>query len=105
MTRRVVTTARADEDIASAIDDYVGEGAADVALDLVDELENLRDLLAEFPSLGSARLAIDLGIPEVRSVPLGRFPYVAIYTDDADAVRIHRVLHTRRDLPREFAGD
>ncbi|MBF4571740.1 type II toxin-antitoxin system RelE/ParE family toxin [Herbiconiux sp. VKM Ac-1786] len=105
MTRRVVTTARAGEDIASAVDAYVSEGAADVALDLVDELEKLRGLLAEFPSLGSARLAIELGIAEIRSAPLGRFPYVAIYTDDSDAVRIHRVLHTRRDLPREFASD
>jgi len=42
-----------------------------------------------------------VGIPEIRSVALRVFPYVVIYSDDADAVRVHRVLHSSRDLPIE----
>ncbi|NYF30328.1 plasmid stabilization system protein ParE [Microbacterium sp. JAI119] len=37
-------------------------------------------------------------IPEIRAFPLRSHPYLIIYTHDPDAVRVHRVLHTRRDI-------
>lgn len=104
MTRRIVTTRRADEDIENAIAHYVAEGATSAALGFVDALENAKDLLSEYPLLGSSRFAIETGISELRSVPLGRFPYLALYTDSSNAVRIHRVLHTSRDIPAELTS-
>ena len=98
MTARVVTTVRADQDIADAVAYYAGEGAHDAAFDLVDQLERAMRSLGAHPTLGSARLAVEIGIDEIRTLSLPRLPYVVIYTDDADAVRIHRVLHTSRDL-------
>lgn len=83
----------------------VAVGADEAALELVDALEAVRDLIAEHPSIGSPRFAIETGIAELRALPLQSFPYVALYTDDADAVRIHRVLHTSRDIPAELSGD
>lgn len=98
-SRRVVTTRRADADIHSAVAYYAEVAARDVAGRFVDELRNIRDLLAEHPAIGSPRFAIETSIPELRGVAVQGFPYVVIYTDDKDALRIHRVLHTRRDIP------
>ena len=95
----MVTTKRADQDIEAALDHYLGEGANDAALALVDALEDTKVLIGEHPQLGSTRLAAETDIPEMRTLALRRFPYLAFYTDDADAVRIHRVLHTARDIP------
>jgi len=100
--RRVVTTRRADQDIDDAITYYLDAGARDTALGFVDALEKAKDLLEEHPSIGSPRFATEVGIPDLRGLPLQRFPFVAFYTDDPDAVRVHRVLHTSRDIPAEL---
>lgn len=86
----------------SAIDHYLGEGAADAALALVDALGDVKTLMGEHPQLGSTRLAAKADIPEMRTLGLRRFPYVAFCTEDDDAVRVHRVLHTARDIPAEL---
>lgn len=101
--RRIVTTRRADEDIEAAVDHYVGEGAVDAALDFVAALEQASDLLARHPAVGSTRFADDTDIDELRALAVQKFPYVVFYTVDADAVRVHRVLHASRDLPTHFA--
>lgn len=100
--RRVVTTRLADQDIDGAIAYYVDAGERDAAVRFVDALEKAKDLLGEHPSIGSPRFAMEASIPELRGLPLQRFPYVAFYTDDPDAVRVHRVLHTSRDIPAEL---
>jgi Plasmid stabilization system protein len=101
---RVVTTRRADEDIDGAVSSYVDGGAREAALAFVDALENAKNLLGEHPSIGSPRFAVEADIPELRSLPLQRFPYVVLYTHDPDVVRVHRVLHTSRDIPVELMG-
>ncbi len=103
--RRVVTTRRADEDITRALEGYLEADARDAASDLIDMLRDARDLLSTHPSIGSARHAAETGILELRSVALKRFPFILFSTDDADAVRIHRVLRSTRDLPAELFGD
>lgn len=104
MTRRVVTTIRADDDIRDAIAHYIGDGAHEAALRFVDGLEVAMNLIGELPSIGKSRYGVELSIPELRDIALQRFPYVVFYTDDADAVRVHRVLHTSRDIPAELSN-
>lgn len=77
--------------------------AAGAALGFVDVLQEAKRLLAEHPSIGSPRYAIETGIPELRGLTLQRYPYVVFHTDDPDAVRIPRVLHTGRDIPAELS--
>ncbi|WP_082099326.1 type II toxin-antitoxin system RelE/ParE family toxin [Demequina maris] len=100
---RPVTTHRADEDIATAIAHYVTVAGVEVALGFIDALESSIAVLADNPSIGSTRFAIVTAIPDLRGLTLPRFPYVILYTADADVLRIHRVLHTARDLPEELA--
>jgi toxin ParE1/3/4 len=102
--RRVVTTRRADEDIDNAVSHYLAEGHDDAALAFVDELEKARRLLGEHPSFGSQRIAVQTGIPELRGLTLQQFPDIVLYSEDADVVRIHRLLHTSRDIPAAFEG-
>lgn len=104
MTRRVVTTRDADADIENAVAHYVEEGSPDAAVRLVDAFVSATALLAEHPSIGSSRFAVETGIAELRSLALQRFPFVVFYSDDPDAVRIHRVLHASRDIPAELGG-
>jgi toxin ParE1/3/4 len=61
--------------------------------------------ISEHASIGSPRFAVELAITELRTVALRRFPYLLFYTEDADAVRVHRVLQTRRDLPVEYSDN
>lgn len=103
--RRVVTTRRADEDIEAAVDHHVGEGAVDAALDFITALQAASDLLARHPAIGSTRFATDTGIDELRALAVRTFPYVVFYTDDADAVRVHRLLHASRDMPAHATDD
>jgi toxin ParE1/3/4 len=104
-SHHVVTTRRADDDIARAVAYYFEAGAEESAEEFVNALEAAVRLIADHPSIGSPRFAVELGIPDLRTIALRRFPYMLFYTEDADAVRVHRVLHTRRDLPVEYADN
>lgn len=97
-SQRLVTTRRADEDITGAVTRYLGDAGPDVALEFIDDLQHAMGRLTAYPSLGSARFELVTEIPDIRALALQRFPYIVIYTDDPDTVRVHRVLHTRRDI-------
>ena len=99
---RVVTTKRADEDIVRAAAYYLEAETTESAEGFVDALEAAIGLIAQHPSIGSPRFAVELGITDLRTVAAHRFPYLVFYTEDADAVRVHRVLHTSRDIPAEY---
>lgn len=98
MSRRVVTSHRADLDIDETVDYYLERLAFEAASNFVSRLEAIKDVLAEHPALGSAAYADDARIPNLLSLAVPRFPFVVLYTDDIDAVRIHRVLNTNRDI-------
>ncbi|WP_105566758.1 type II toxin-antitoxin system RelE/ParE family toxin [Microbacterium halophytorum] len=100
--RRVVTTRRADDDIDEAAKRYQLDGGIDDAMRYIEALEDVVRLISEFASIGSTRFATELGIDDLRAQALNRFPYLVFYTDDADAVRVHRVLHEKRDVPAEL---
>ncbi len=61
--------------------------------------------LRRHPLTGSLRFAVELEIPDLRSWPLERFPYLIFYLPDDDLVDIWRVLHARRDLPAYLTPD
>ncbi|MFE7843644.1 type II toxin-antitoxin system RelE/ParE family toxin [Microbacterium sp. NPDC057407] len=103
MTRRVVTTRGADVDIDAAVQYYSEVADGEAMLGLIDALQDAVRLLAEHPSIGSPRLEVLTGVRGLRGLPLRRYPYVLVYTDDTDAVRVHRVLHSSRDIPSELA--
>ncbi|RVI93967.1 type II toxin-antitoxin system RelE/ParE family toxin, partial [Sinorhizobium meliloti] len=48
----------------------------------------------------SLRYAYELGLPDLRSVSLKRYPYLIFYRDQPDHVDVWRVLHGKRDIPQ-----
>ncbi len=97
--------AAAEQDIAEAVDHHRDEGGPEVALDFVDALEATIADLYDHPLIGTLRFAFELDIPDLRSWPLQRFPYVVFSMPDDDRIDIWRVLHARRDIPAFFIAD
>ncbi|MBL8777323.1 MAG: type II toxin-antitoxin system RelE/ParE family toxin [Acidimicrobiales bacterium] len=84
---------------------YRDEAGPEIALDFVDALEVAITRLCDHPYIGSLRFAFELEIPNLRSWPLQRFPYLLFYVPDDDRIDIWRVLHARRDLPAFLTAD
>lgn len=86
-------------DIDHAITHYLEQDASPAALGFVDALERAYAHISRHPGTGSPRYAHELGIPDLRSWPLGKYPYLVFYVERADQIDIWRVLHMKRDIP------
>ena len=104
-TKPVVLRELANLDIDEAIAYYLGEGAVDATLGLVDALEKAFDHIGQHPASGSTRYALELNLPELRSWPLTRYPYLVFYIENAEHVDVWRVLHAQRDIPMWMQGE
>ena len=95
--KSVVPRQLARSDVEAAVDCYILE--AEVALGFIDTLEAAHDLIARHPESGSLRYGYELGLPDLRSISLKRYPYIVFYRDQKDHVDVWRVLHGKRDSP------
>ena len=86
------------------VDYYATEAGEEVALRFISDLNEAFEHLADYPQSGSPRWSHELGIPELRSWPLDRFPYVVFYVDRPSAIDVWRILHARRDIPASLAS-
>ncbi len=43
--------------------------------------------------------ALELDLPELRSWPLKRYPFLVFYVEQPDHIDVWRVLHGQRDIP------
>lgn len=102
MSRRaakpLIRRARADADVAEAIDYYLSESTA-VALRFIDALEAAYEHIRRAPATGSPHYAHELNLPGLRFWGCKRYPYLVFYVEHADRVEVWRVLHARRDIP------
>ena len=97
--KAIVPREVARRDVDEAIDHYLGEGAAQAALDFVDALQSAYTHIGRQPASGSPRYAHELNLPGLRYWPLTRFPYLIFYFERDDCVDVWRVLHGQRDIP------
>ena len=65
----------------------------------MDALERAYSHIAKHTATGSPRYAHELDIPELRSWPLHKYPYLVFYVEQADHIDVWRVLHMKRDIP------
>lgn len=102
MTRRPVSLrAAAANDVDKVVDYYLNEAGESVALKFIAAFQGSLERIGRSPSLGSLRFSYELGIPDLRVVPLDDFPHMIFYTVATDRVDVWRVLHSRRDIPVE----
>jgi toxin ParE1/3/4 len=97
--KRIVRRARADRDIEEATHYYYREGGAEVALGFLAALEEAYEHIAAHPASGSPRLGHRLGIQELRSWPVKRYPYLIFFVERDDYVDVWRILRGARDVP------
>ncbi|MGB3411214.1 MAG: type II toxin-antitoxin system RelE/ParE family toxin [Microthrixaceae bacterium] len=90
-------------DIDAAVAYYRSEATTAVAYDFVKSLEAAVGHLQKHPLTGSLRFAFELGIPNLRSWPLAKFPYLIFYVPAGSQTDIWRVLHAKRDIPTFLA--
>ena len=95
----IVPRELASKDVEEAIDHYLVEATAKVALGFVDEFEKAYAHIARFPASGSPRYAHQLGLADLRFWPLGRYPYLVFYVERDEHIDVWRVLHEQRDIP------
>jgi toxin ParE1/3/4 len=100
----VILRELARTDAEAAVDFYVREAGADVALGFVDALQAAYDLIARHPESGALRYAYELGLPDLRNVYLKRYPYLVFYRVQVDHIDVWRVLHAKGDISAMDAG-
>lgn len=99
VVKGIVPRELASRDVEEAIDHYLVEASAKVALEFVDELEKAYLHIARHPASGSPRYAHQLGLADLRFWPLGRYPYLVFYVERDEHIDVWRVLHEQRDIP------
>lgn len=98
MNKTIIPRELARSDVEEAIDYYVREAGTEIALGFIDALQEAYPLIANHPEAGSLRYAYELGLPDLRSVSLKRYPYLVFYRDQPGLVDVWRVLHAKRDI-------
>lgn len=98
-SKPVIPRELAHRDIEHAIDYYLNEGGARIALGYIQALERAFTYIGRHPAAGSSRYALDLDLPGLRSWPLTRFPYLVFFVECDDHIDVWRVLHSQRDIP------
>ena len=97
--RPVILRERALRDVDEAVEHYLTEAPAAVALAFIDALEEACHRIGEHPASGSPRYARELDLPGLRSWVMSGFPYLAFYVERAEDIDVWRVLHTARHIP------
>lgn len=100
----LIRRAQADLDVESALDHYIGESTR-AAEGFVKAIERAYTHIGRAPDSGSPRWSQELNLPDLRSWPCTRYPYLVFYRVTADHIEIWRVLHTRLDLPSWLADE
>ncbi|QQR75348.1 MAG: type II toxin-antitoxin system RelE/ParE family toxin [Holophagales bacterium] len=93
-----IRSALAAADIESALDFYLAEAPA-AAGGFIDALERATRQIETHPGSGSPRYALDLNIPQLRFLPLQRYPYALFYVEHDEHLYVIRCVHMSRDLP------
>jgi len=95
----VVPRERADRDVDEAVGYDLEEEAPHAAEGLIDALERAYAHIGRHPATDSPRYGHELGLPDLRFWPLGKFPFLVVYVEREDHVDVWRVLHEERDIP------
>ena len=105
MPKPVRLRRQATDDIDAALAYYVREARAEVAIRFIDAVERATIEIGRHPRNGSLRFSYELDIPDLRTWPVRRFPYLIFYVETDDGVDVWRVLHARRHLQGLLAED
>ena len=95
----IVLREQARRDVDEAVEHYLAEARAAVALAFIEGLEEAFGRVGEHPASGSPRYARELDLPGLRSWVVRGFPYLVFYVEREADIDVWRVLHGARDIP------
>jgi len=98
--RRVIWAPRARADLLEIWNYFTHVGSAEVADDILFDIERTANRLRQHPFIGRPR---DELVPGLRSVLA--HPHVIFYRISGDTIEVARVLHQRRDLAVVFSRE
>lgn len=98
----VIPRELAHQDVDSALQNYLAESAAPIALGFIDSLEGAYMHIARPPASGSLRYAHALNLPGLRYWQLRTYPYLVFYLERESFIDVWRVLNAKRDIPAWF---
>ena len=90
----VVLRDLARDDIEEAVDHYLSEAGAAVALAFIDAAEAALRRICELPGSGLPRYAYELEIAGLRFLATERFPYLIFYMEREAEIEVWRMLRT-----------
>jgi plasmid stabilization system protein ParE len=93
----VVLTEKADSDLDAIHEHYRKVVGAQAALEIISTILQSFERLEQFP--GSGRPS---GMPDVRELVLGRYPFIAPYRFSQGQVQVLRVLHQRSERSQDW---
>ena len=79
---------------------YRAEAGEGVALDFAQALERALDHIGHDPASGAPRYGDALTLPGLQFWPVRPFPHLVFYVEMPDRVRVWRIVHGSRDIPR-----
>ncbi len=97
--KHVIPRALAVTDIDRALEHYLTESSAQVALGFVQALERAFAHIERHPASGSTRYAHELNLPGLRCWQINRYPQLVFYFEAHDHIDVWRVLNGRQDIP------
>ena len=93
---------RASAEIRDVAEYYMDVSGRHTVLDLKEDLEKAIRHIARAPGSGSPRYRRLSRAGSLRFWKLTRFPHLMFYTEHSDDVRVLRVIHGMRDIPRRL---
>ncbi len=99
MSKPVRLRRAAADDVDAALDYDLTEAGPEVAQRFVSAVERATGSIGRSPHSGSLRFAYELEVPDLRSWPVTRFPYLIFFVEHPAHIDVWRILHTRRDIP------
>ena len=102
--KSVILRERALRDVDEAVEHYLDEAPAAVALAFINALEQACGRIGDHPASRSPRYARELDLPGLRSWLVSGFPYLVFYVERGADIDVWRVLHTARHIPAWLQG-
>lgn len=104
MTKPVIRLQSAQADEREVVAHYAREAGLDIAFRFTEAVRDTYRSIGDRPAIGSPRYGDILGIENLRSRTVKRFPYLVFYVELEDHVDIWRVLQAQRDIAAWLRG-
>ena len=105
MSLCVVVSTRAEADLTHQYRWYLENASVEVAERFLTSFDATVETLAAHPGLGRATRFRSLELAGIRSFPIRRrfSVHIIFYRTSGDTLRVERVMHGARDLPKRLA--